>query len=97
VCSFEHTIRACVFYRTHTLLFVHLDILNPQAVSIFVAKPCLPEILLARKCKADQIALELEPNLFPPLQPSPKKEGSARIVSGLFNTELTNKFVFQLI
>jgi hypothetical protein len=30
VCSFEHTIRACVFYRTHTLLSIHLDILNPQ-------------------------------------------------------------------
>jgi hypothetical protein len=30
VCSLEHTIQACVFYRTHTLLSIHLDILNPK-------------------------------------------------------------------
>jgi hypothetical protein len=30
MCLREHMIQACVFYRTHTLLSIHLDILNPQ-------------------------------------------------------------------
>jgi hypothetical protein len=36
VCSLEHTIQACVFYRTHTLLSIHLDILNPH-MSYFIS------------------------------------------------------------
>jgi hypothetical protein len=36
VCSKEHAIQACVFYRTHTLLSIHLDILNPHKVYAYL-------------------------------------------------------------
>jgi hypothetical protein len=36
MCSREHTIQACVFYRTHTLLSIHLDILNPHSASSII-------------------------------------------------------------
>jgi hypothetical protein len=60
VCSKEHTIRACVFYRTHTLLSIHLDILKPHLECIQIADSALKAFNpLCRVLQASRLALAL--------------------------------------